>query len=68
MCNHMHARKRRCADHAEWKKLCRQKDRQPWESLKAILAGQDEWEDRAKRFKLGVGSIGALAAKGTCSK
>ena len=32
------------------------------------MAGQDEWEDRVKRLKLGVGNKGTLATKGACNK
>ena len=40
----------------------------PWKTLKNIVAGKEEWEDRVKKLKLGKGSTGTTAAKGSCSK
>ena len=57
-----------CDDVFEWRKWCRRKYIQPLHALKTIVAGQSEWQDRVKRLKLGAGSTGTLASKGTCSK
>ncbi len=40
----------------------------PWKTLKPVVEGKEEWEDRVKKLKLGKGSTGTTAAKGTCSK
>ena len=36
--------------------------------MKNIVGGKEEWEDRVKKLKLGKGSTGSTAAKGTCCK
>ena len=40
----------------------------PWSTLKIILAGESIWRRRVQALKLGKGTTGTLAAKGTCSK
>ena len=40
----------------------------PWKTLRPVVEGKEEWEDRVKKLKLGKGSTGTTAAKGTCSK
>ena len=40
----------------------------PWKQLKLVVEGKEEWEDRVKKLKLGKGSTGSTAAKGTCCK
>ena len=40
----------------------------PWDTLSKILAGEELWKQRVKKLKLGKGTLGTLAAKGTCSK
>ena len=42
--------------------------RKPWKTLKPIVEGKEEWEARVKGLKLGKGSTGSTAAKGTCCK
>ena len=39
-----------------------------WNTLKALHDGEKVWRDRTKELKLGYGSTGSTAAKGTCNK
>jgi hypothetical protein len=65
---HMKALKQKHACEASWKKECVKTYGRQWITLKKILHGENEWRNRMKSFKLGFGSTGTTAAKGTCSK
>ena len=68
MAEHMKALKLKHACEASWKKECVKTYGRQWNTLKKILDGENEWKSRMKSFKLGFGSTGTTAARGTCSK
>ena len=65
---HMKELQKSCANVTEWKSVCIKTYGKTWKTLKNILAGEAEWRSRMKAFKLGFGTTGSTAAKGTCSK
>ena len=68
MAEHMKELKKVCAKPSEWKALCCKTYSKTWKTLKLILDGEEEWRERMKELKIGYGSTGSTAAKGTCSK
>lgn len=62
---HMKEMKTRHASEVDWKKECVKTYGRKWVTLKKILDGEAEWKQRMKNLKLGYGSAGTTAAKGT---
>ena len=56
------------ATEGDWKLSMCKLYKKPWKTLKPIVDGKKEWEKRVKDLKLGKGSTGTTAAKGTCCK
>jgi hypothetical protein len=65
---HMKELRKMCASDAEWKNVCCKTYGKRWNTLKSIHDGEKVWRQRMKDLKLGYGSTGTTAAKGTCSK
>ena len=68
MCIKMEARRGEYALEEHWKAGMVKLYRISWRQLQAVWDGRDEWAERMKTLKLGKGSTGTTAAKGTCSK
>ena len=68
MAEKMESVKAAFATEADWRHgMCKMYGK-PWKTLKKIVEGKEEWQDRVKKLKLGKGSTGTTAAKGSCSK
>jgi len=68
MCEVMKENLKNYTNSLEWKKAMQLLYDRPWRALKQILKGEEVWRARVKELKLGKGTTGTLAAKGTCSK
>ena len=68
MCEVMKKNMKLFSNPKEFKKKMEDLYSKPWDTLKIILAGESVWRKRVQTLKLGKGTTGTLAAKGTCSK
>ncbi len=68
MALHMKELRKSCASNAEWKRECQTLYAKSWKTLQNIFKGEDDWRKRMKDLKIGFGTTGTTAAKGTCSK
>ena len=65
---HMKVLRQRCATDTEWKRTCVQFYSKKWKTLQKILNGEATWRARMKTLKIGFGSVGTTASKGTHNK